>query len=74
VGTAIAPSRVSDVVAWRRKAARLDVTARTDAVVTGVILARLETAVDRLEAVYQQWVAAAAEQPAPPRGKEDDGG
>jgi hypothetical protein len=57
-------------VGWRRKPSS-DVTARRDAVTTGVILARLDSVVDRLEGVYQQ-MAAAVEQLPPP--KEDERG
>lgn len=59
-------------VGWRRKPGS-DVTARRDAVTTGVILARLDSVVDRLEGVYEQ-LSAAVEQLPPTPKKEDDGG
>lgn len=60
---------MSDV--WPRRKPDRDVTARRDAVTTGVILARLDSVVDRLEGVYQQ--LAAKQRPAPDSREIDRG-
>lgn len=50
---AVPSLRVSDAVPWRRKT-NPTATRRRDAVTTGVILARLDSVIDRLEGVYAQ--------------------